>query len=326
MLQLSWLHGRLPRFGTLLLLTSVAPALLFGCSGPGAQVSRCQKEKEELLSAIRSERDKSRDLAERSAALESRLDQSEKQVAMLTSGGNTRWAQGQPAGTSAASELATRNSTKGSAEVPGRLAASGSSLVTDGELKWRSGKGVAGGASTGKKEQLVLSGPRNSGNVVSEPTSGQLEQMARRDRRLKYDPHSGLAKFQTNVAFEGSQAALTDDSRSRLDELTRFLKTDDKNNLRILVVGKPAGGTATDRAGGRANPRDVGLARAQAVADYLDRHGIAADRLAVTGIGKAGVGRSAAADAPGTDSPVEIYLVESGTNIAGWEDISRQKR
>lgn len=300
--------GSISRAGTFVLVSSLIPVLAAGCSGPGAQISRCQKEKDELLAAIKSERDKSYDLAERSKALEARLDQSEKQVAMLTGNGNTRWAQNTP---SRSTPPVTGSS------VPSRLAGSSQDLASDGELKWKTGR--SGSASPGvKKDSLVLSGPRGSAQVVSEPSGSELAQLARLDRRLQYDPQSGMAKFKASVAFEGNQTALTESSRQQLNELSQFLKNGDKNNLRIMVVGKPNGAEGT-----KTKARELGLARAQAVADYLDRHGIASDRLAVTGVG---MGKAVSPDAAALESPVEIFLVEPGASIAGWDDISRQKR
>lgn len=299
--------GSFSRTGTFVLVSSLIPVFAAGCSGPGAQISRCQKEKDELLAAIQSERSKSQDLAARSQALEARLDQSEKQVAMLTGNGNTRWAQNNPS---------SRSSQSGSAAtVPSRMASS-SDLASDGELKWKAGKG--GAASGARKETLTLSGPRGSSQVVSEPSGSELAQLARLDRRLQYDPQSGMAKFKASVAFEGNQTALTESSRHQLNELSQFLKNGDKNNLRIMVVGKPNGAEGT-----KTKARELGLARAQAVADYLDRHGIASDRLAVTGVG---MGKAVSPDAAALESPVEIFLVEPGASIAGWDDISRQKR
>jgi len=300
--------GSFSRTGTLVLVSSLIPVLTAGCSGPGAQISRCQQEKDELLAAIKSERSKSQDLAERSQALEARLDQSEKQVAMLTGNGNTRWAQNNPPSRSSTSESASG--------VPSRTASS-STLASDGELKWKAGKGASTAPGV-KKDALVLSGPRGSSQVVSEPSGSELAQLARLDRRLQYDPQSGMAKFKASVAFEGNQTALTESSRHQLNELSQFLKNGDKNNLRIMVVGKPNGAEGT-----KTKARELGLARAQAVADYLDRHGIASERLAVTGVG---MGKAVSPDAAALESPVEIFLVEPGASIAGWDDISRQKR
>ncbi|MCI0358739.1 MAG: hypothetical protein L0211_09680, partial [Planctomycetaceae bacterium] len=61
--------------------------------------------------------------------------------------------------------------------------------------------------------------------------------------------------------------------------------------------------------------RQLAAARAQAVADYLDRHGIAEERLAVTGAGSRvtadGASRSAA-------SGVQILVAERDAPLVGW--------
>ena len=69
--------------------------LAAGCSAPGAKVASIQKEKEELIATVQKERQANRNLSERAAALETRLDQSEKQLAVL-SGNGTRWADNRP--------------------------------------------------------------------------------------------------------------------------------------------------------------------------------------------------------------------------------------
>ncbi|MDX1944309.1 MAG: hypothetical protein SFU86_02805 [Pirellulaceae bacterium] len=53
-----------------------------GCAG-GSQLQRCQADKDQLLAAIRDQRDSNRTLREQVASLEKRLDQSEKELASL---------------------------------------------------------------------------------------------------------------------------------------------------------------------------------------------------------------------------------------------------
>ena len=56
-------------------------AAALGCSGPNAQLSQCQSEKDQLLATIRDQRDANRQMHDRLASLESRLDESEKELA-----------------------------------------------------------------------------------------------------------------------------------------------------------------------------------------------------------------------------------------------------
>src|SRR5262245_59499455 len=59
-----------------------------GCSANSSKLATCQAEKDQLLTTIRSQRDTTRALEQQVASLETRLDQSEKELAR--SNGGTR--------------------------------------------------------------------------------------------------------------------------------------------------------------------------------------------------------------------------------------------
>jgi outer membrane protein OmpA-like peptidoglycan-associated protein len=77
--------------------------------------------------------------------------------------------------------------------------------------------------------------------------------------------------------------------------------------------GRPstASGTADERFD---SARELAAARAQAVADYLDRHGIAEERLAVSGTGV----HNAAPSSLAAKGGVEIHLLEPDATVVGW--------
>src|SRR5438552_13573269 len=60
--------------------------LFGGCTLRNSQLTTCQAEKEQLLTTIRTQRDTSRTLQTQVASLESRLDQSEKELARASTG------------------------------------------------------------------------------------------------------------------------------------------------------------------------------------------------------------------------------------------------
>src|SRR5205823_8293072 len=103
--------------------------------------------------------------------------------------------------------------------------------------------------------------------------------LARRDRRVEYNAAAHAARMDVSVAFEGKSATLTAEGKRQLDDLARLLKSDDARELRVMVAGfaagKPPDTDAKDGGERFASARQLGTARAQAVADYLDRHGIA---------------------------------------------------
>jgi outer membrane protein OmpA-like peptidoglycan-associated protein len=115
--------------------------------------------------------------------------------------------------------------------------------------------------------------------------------LARRDSRVQYDPKSQSARVDVPIAFSDKTATLTAEDKLKLDELAKLLKSTEARELRVMVASSAA-------------------ARAQAVTDYLDRHGIAEERLAVSTGGK---GTSA------SGSGVEFYLVQSDVTVVGWE-------
>ena len=70
--------------------------------------------------------------------------------------------------------------------------------------------------------------------------------------------------------------------------------------------------------------RDLAAARAQAVADYLDRHGIAEERLAVTGTGSR-LAAERGASQPSV-SGVQIVVAERDAPLVGWGNSSTTLR
>jgi outer membrane protein OmpA-like peptidoglycan-associated protein len=91
----------------------------------------------------------------------------------------------------------------------------------------------------------------------------QLRELARRDGRVKYDAQTGTARVDLPLAFRDQSATLTAEDKLRLDEAARLLRSNEARELQIVVFAKEK-------------------EHAQAVADYLDRHGIARERLVVS--------------------------------------------
>lgn len=263
-----------------------ATAAFTGCATHNNQVAVCQAEKEQLLATIRGQRDSNRDLTRQVASLESRLDEAEKELAR--SGGATR--------------LSSRPS-----ETP--------PLIRSESLPWRSPPAtaeVAGRPDAGSQRAEV-------GSQKSADKS--LLALARRDRRIQYDAAARAAKVDLPISFEDKSATLTGDGKRQLDELARLLKSDEARDLRVMVAGFSAGRpstTAPKEAGDErfASARQLGTARAQAVADYLDRHGIAQERLGVSGTGTRDVQTSGGDKIAATG--VQVYLLEPDATVVGW--------
>lgn len=269
---------------------------LAGCAGPSAQIANCQSEKQELLAVIEQEKNRSKAFEDRALALESRLDQSEKQLAQLVRPG-TRF--GSDAEPRTASKAVRPLDAPTRSEKPIR-----EPKATDGS----SDSGSQGNSRSNLREMKLQSPARGS----DQPES-RLAALAERDTRLDYNPELGTARFRIDVPFEPNAAELTAQGRQRLDEVAAWLKSSQTSDLRVLVAGHSTGMTrppAGADAPRFANDRQLAAARAIAVADYLDRHGIKEDRLAVVGSGS----KSSTSSTVGS---VEIRLSEPETPVAG---------
>jgi outer membrane protein OmpA-like peptidoglycan-associated protein len=256
----------------------VALPFVAGCTTPDARVQRIQAEKEQLLATIRQQRDANRDLQQQIASLETRLDQAETQLA----GRKSRTVGQASHSSSVASSFATSHSqpeTKNPAEEP---------------LNWKPHRGFA------------------------QPTGAlpTIAQIARQDDRVLVDPETGAGLWSEPVTFEPNSSALTPEGRAQLAELAKLLQRHPASKLRVLVA------TSAERTGSRAqgaaakSGRNLATSRAQSVADYLDRHGIAEERLAIasTGVRK---GPRDEHGRPAADE-VRIYLVDPEQPVLGW--------
>jgi len=145
--------------------------------------------------------------------------------------------------------------------------------------------------------------------------------LARRDRRVQYDAAARAARIDLPISFDDKTATLTAEGKRQLDELARLLKGDDARQLRVMVAGFAAGrpSTTTPKDDGEdrfASARQLGTARAQAVADYLDRHGIAQERLGVSGTGARNLQGRGGEQVAATG--VQVYLLEPDAPVVGW--------
>jgi outer membrane protein OmpA-like peptidoglycan-associated protein len=250
-----------------------------GCSLTNSRLTSCQAEKEQLLTTIRTQRDGNRTLQTQVASLESRLDQAEKELARSSTGTRLSSAPARPAESSFASIATSKR---------------------DDGLPWRSPT-----AANAPRSDMAATG----GNA----DSTSLLALARRDRRVQYSAEGRTARVDLPVTFEEKSAALTAEDKRQLDELARLLKSHDSRDVRVMVAGLGAGRLSDTPSSGSDDrftaARQLGIARAQAVADYLDRHGIAQERLAVT---------AASARTTTSASGVQIYLLDADAPAVAW--------
>ncbi len=253
----------------------VLAAATIGCSGPSAQLSQCQGEKEQLLATIRDQRDANRQMHDRVASLESRLDESEKELARIGQPG-TRLSSSTPAGKP---KGAVGNALRG---VPGG--------ATDAKLAWKS--------------------PDKS------IRSSSLAALAAKDNRIALDRSQDIAQLNLPIAFADNSSALSAEAKRQLDDVAKLLKSKEAADLKVLVSGFAEGRPPKSGENGFSSARELAAARAQAVANYLDSHGIAGERLAVTGSGSR-VAADGSANKPSA-SGVQILVAERDAPLVGW--------
>jgi outer membrane protein OmpA-like peptidoglycan-associated protein len=255
-------------------------AALAGCSSPSTQLSLIQEDKEQLLATIREQRETIRTLRAEDASKEARLAQAEKELARAAG--------------------PTRLSSRPADTPPNKPKAE--------PLPWRS--------------------PQPKGTAPATKTSSaagpSLAALASRDARIQIDRQSGAARLEANIPFAEGQAVLTGEGKRQLDEVARLLKTKECEELRIMVAGyaegRPAGAEAKEgeKGGKFDSSRQLAAARAQAVADYLDRHGIAQERIGVSGLGSRGPLGTSSPDRLAAAGSVQIFLLEPEATVVGW--------
>jgi outer membrane protein OmpA-like peptidoglycan-associated protein len=268
-------------------LAGAVLALGAGCSTPSSQLNSCQADKEQLLATIREQRDAIRTKDERLAVLEKNLGEAEKELARV----------GSPA--------------RISSRPPSSAAPLKSNTSPASQLPWRA-------PNSGSKSAPAVSPPQSRSGGRRTSSGVSLASLAEQDAQLSYDQATNTARLNVSIPFAENSAALTAESRRQLDDVARWLKARDRAELKVLVSGYAAGRPPRSAGSGDeryTTARQLAASRAQAVADYLDSHGIAEERLAVVG-GGTPAGASAG---DGTNvSGVQIVLAEPDAPLIGW--------
>jgi len=172
--------------------------------------------------------------------------------------------------------------------VPARTNAAVPTAVKNDSLPWRSPAEKTDSPAIPQKSNS------RSGTSSSVKPRGSLVALAKRDTRVRYDSTARAAQIDTQVQFDDKSATISAAGKRQLDEVARLLRTDEARDLPIVVAAPDA-------------------ARAKAVADYLDSHGILEERLAVSTTVRSG-GASSNATAGG----VQLFVVDSEAAVADW--------
>lgn len=114
-------------------------------------------------------------------------------------------------------------------------------------------------------------------------SKAKLLELAQREPAIHYDAKTLSARIDLPLEFHEQRGALSSGDKSRLDEVSRLLRGPAARDLPIIIAG----------------PMD----QAQAVANYLDRHGIADQRLSV--VDQTG---STSMASPGVPPPANVSI------------------
>lgn len=256
--------------------------LLSGCSvftGSRSQVTQCQQEKEQLLGALRTHRDEVAALRTTNDKLTARLDEAEKEIARGPSSRKFAGWDSSPGNDLARAKPAATAPADAAQGVPAPTAVASQVEVT--KLPWKPLRPGAEG-------------------------DAKWKQLTQQHAWLKQDATAGGLIVDAPVEFIGDGTTLSPASKETLDKLSKLLREGPGKELRIVVAGQT--GKRSDSK--LANPRQVATQRAAAVADYLDSHGIAGERLAVTAA-------SPASDETASPRPLQIHLLEPDIPVVG---------
>jgi outer membrane protein OmpA-like peptidoglycan-associated protein len=144
--------------------------------------------------------------------------------------------------------------------------------------------GAAGALATGRREaDEILAGAAIgavAGGGIGAYMDAQEEKLARIPNTSveRVDDKTLVVHFDSDILFDFDSAALRSDSRQTVDEVARVLGEYDKTA--VVVQGH------TDDKGSDAYNQELSERRADAVKSYLQRSGVADERLAIQGLGE----------------------------------------
>ncbi|MGD9644839.1 MAG: flagellar motor protein MotB [Pirellulales bacterium] len=152
--------------------------------------------------------------------------------------------------------------------------------------------------------------------------SARLAELSRRNPDLRYDPETGVAKFDHDVLFASADAVIEHDAEALLREFAGVFQAEDARDLKIMIVGH-TDDQAISKKPARNRYRtnwELSTARALSVAEFLRRAGLPEDRMGVAGF----AGNQPIAPNEGIDRArnrrVEIFIIPPEMPVVGWTE------
>jgi chemotaxis protein MotB len=154
-------------------------------------------------------------------------------------------------------------------------------------------------------------------------TEAQLARISKRYGSLAFAPGGGATKLDTDILFDEGDDALKPGANEVLRDLVTMLKSEDGEDLKVLLVGhtdsqQVAGRPARDRF---EDNFDLSTARAHRVGDAIQRLGLAAERIGIAGYGPhQPVAPNTSPEDRRKNRRVEIFVMAQEVPVVGWTE------
>jgi chemotaxis protein MotB len=165
-------------------------------------------------------------------------------------------------------------------------------------------------------------------NPMSESTSRQFEDLARRYPGFEFDPQTGVSKFQNEILFNSGSDELRAEASPLLAEFARIMNSGDAQELQILIAGHTDDQRVAKPATKAKHPDNWYLSahRAISVVHSLKQNGMKESRMGVAGYGPHQPRIAETSDtARRQNRRVEIFVLAPGASMAGRDVDSFRK-
>lgn len=163
-----------------------------------------------------------------------------------------------------------------------------------------------------------------SGRFPPRPETAQrVAALSQKFPGLKFDPQTGIAKFDTDILFDAGAAELKPGAEKSLSDLVALLNAPEARDLRILVVGHTDGQQVAKKPAREKYPDNFYLSadRALAVSAKLRQLGLPEQRLGVSAMGAhEPVAPNVSAKDRQKNRRVELFVMAPDVPIVGWTE------
>lgn len=155
---------------------------------------------------------------------------------------------------------------------------------------------------------------------LSDNTTRQFEDLARKYPGFQFDPQTGVSKFSSDILFESGTSEVKGEKQGVLQDFARVLNTGDAKQLNILIVGHTDDMPVVKPSTKQRHPDNWYLSahRAISVRELLHRFGLREGRMGVAGYGPyQPVATGADVRSRSKNRRVEIYVLAPNASMAG---------